>query len=296
MRKSVQDLGNNLKYYPPAGRLFVKGSNVCMIMEGLMKLLIGSLFLLILVNFIHSCKAYVRSNIFPAPGDISVPKIGNDELIEVRNSDRIAKGLLSKKGNKIVIIFHGNGSTIANEYKPSEYFYLNNFSILLVEYPGYGISKEYKVSEENIYADSEALIMHIMNKYHYEIKDIYLYGRSLGAAVAVEMAKRKLGSKLILITPFTSMVDAVAKSSSKEFAEKNVEDRFDNMEKAKNIVMPTLIIHGKNDKLVPYEMGVSLSKEFKNCRFITMDTDEHRNIYNYFQSNNWKEIADFLMQ
>jgi uncharacterized protein len=250
--------------------------------------------LLIIIVLLSNCKSYIRSRIFPAPDDITIPKIGNDKLLEINNSNRVAKGLLIKNNEKIIVIFHGNGSTINNEIKAAKIFCNNNYSVLLVEYPGYGISNKYQVSEENIYSDSEILIKYLQEKLKYTNENIILYGRSLGAGVAVEMAKRKYGSKLVLLTPFTSIIDQVSGSLSKEFAEKNIDDKFDNLSKAKFIESPVLIVHGINDELVPYDMSVKLSREFRNSKIITIETKEHRYIYDVLNDKNWDDIINFI--
>jgi len=255
-------------------------------------LLTFSTILLLLLN----CKSFLRTKIFPVPDDISIPNILNSEIIEVKNENRITKGILIRNSDKIVVIFHGNGSTVNNELKAADVFIKNNISVLLVEYPGYGISKIYNVSEINIYSDSDKLINYIQHEYNFSINNTILYGRSLGAGVAVEMAKRNYGSKLILITPFTSTIDMTTGLLTKEFAEENIEDVFDNFGKARNIALPTLIIHGRNDELVPYDMSLKLVNEFKIGELITIDTKEHRFIYDTFNSENWDKIIDFVLK
>ncbi len=256
--------------------------------------IIKYLIILLLPLLLTNCKSYLKTRIFPVPDDVSIPKISDSILIEAKNEDRIVKGLYIKNSEKIIIIFHGNGSTINNEIKAADIFIKNKFSVLLVEFPGYGISKKFQVSEKNIYSDSEKLINNIKKEYNFLNDNIILFGRSLGAGVAVEMAKRNYGSKLILITPFTSIIDMTLGSLTKDFAEKNIEDKFDNFNKAKNIDIPTLILHGKNDELVPYDMSKKLLKEFKNGKLITLDTKEHRYIYDVISDEIWNSLIEFI--
>ena len=248
------------------------------------------------IVFLSGCKEYIRQNLFPAPKDQIIPEIGNDKLIEVQNEDRISKGLLSKSGDSLVVIYHGNGSLISNEVIAAKYFYENNFSVLLVEYPSYGISSKYEVSEDNIYSDAEALLNYLKQEKLFTNDNIYLLGRSLGCGVAVEMAKRGYGSKLVLITPFTSIPDMAKRNFPEKMVDKLIVDKFSNIDKAQDINLPVLIIHGDKDTTTPYEMSVRLSKEFPDAELITLDTDQHRNIYEVIDSDTWDKIKQFLIK
>lgn len=241
----------------------------------------------------------IRKMVFQAPpGDHPIPTIGNDELIELKNENRTVKGLLSKAGRFLVVIFHGNASTMNREITPASHFYSNNVSTLLVEYPGYGLSSQFEASENNIYSDSESIVKYVQKKYGYDHKNTFLYGRSLGSGVAVEMARRKLGSKLVLITPFTSM-PAVGQSLYPDVFSQHPElidmpDKFDNITKSKDIELPVFMVHGDKDPTVPYEMAVALSKSFVNARLITLKSAKHGDIYEDMDETTWKRMDDFL--
>ena len=67
---------------------------------------------------------------------------------------------------------------------------------------------------------------------------------------------------LILLSPFTSLKNAV-KSLLGSFPSILVRERFENIQTVKEIVCPTMIIHGQKDTVVPYEHSVELHA---NCR------------------------------
>ncbi|MDA8125191.1 MAG: alpha/beta hydrolase [Deltaproteobacteria bacterium] len=238
----------------------------------------------------------IRKQIFPAkPDDFAIPKIGNDELIELANGNRIVRGLLAKSGPSLMVLFHGNGSTINKEVVPARFFYSHHLSVLLVEYPGYGVSAEYEASESNLYSDSERLVKFVQQTYGFDNKSTFLYGRSLGSGVAVEMARKGMGSKLVLITPFTSMpAVATALDPANEAFIPFMLDKFDNISKSKEIELPVLMIHGDKDKTVPHEMAAALAKSFPDAELITLDSDKHGDIYQDIDEALWKRVENFI--
>ncbi|MFL5371317.1 MAG: alpha/beta hydrolase [Myxococcales bacterium] len=91
---------------------------------------------------------------------------------------------------------------------------------------------------------------------------LILEGQSLGTGVAVEMASRGFGDRLILISPFTSMADVAAVHFPWLPARLLVRDRFDSAAKAPRIGMPVLLVHGDGDEIVPASMSEELVRRF----------------------------------
>jgi|GEM_PF-6571440 len=222
------------------------------------------------------------------------PSIGNDIKIKIKNQSREVIGLLSKNGNKLVILFHGNGSIINDFEFIAKIFYKNGYSTLLIEYPGYGLSYKYKPTEKNIYSDCDIIINYVQNKYNYKKNNTYLFGWSLGAAVAVEMIKRKLGSKLIIVSAFTSAPDVAHEKYVKVLPYFFMIDRYSNKMKARFINEPVMIIHGTSDRLVPYKMSIKLNKLFPNSDLISIKNADHVNIFKFVNDKIWNKIFKFL--
>jgi len=86
-------------------------------------------------------------------------------------------------------------------------------------------------------------------------QNIILYGESLGTGVAVEIAQNKNYAGIILESPFTSMVNVGKKHYPFFPVRFLLKDKFESYKKITNILAPVLIMHGKVDKIVPYDMG-----------------------------------------
>lgn len=87
----------------------------------------------------------------------------------------------------------------------------------MVEYPGYGIYKEKKTTENGLYSDAIKVYQFLINTLDFKPDQIIVLGRSLGSGPAIFLASRRHIGALILISPFYSL-QAVAKNLGGYFA------------------------------------------------------------------------------
>ena len=137
----------------------------------------------------------------------------------------------SKSKNKpILIYFHGNSFDIGERAYRIKRYIDNQWSVLLVSWRGFSGNKG-KPSEANLYIDAEAIIGWIKKKKLNIKDDVVMYGESLGAAVALEMATRYAFKSVVLEAPFTSIADLAQKKFKIFPARYLVIDKFDNFSK-----------------------------------------------------------------
>jgi hypothetical protein len=148
---------------------------------------------------------------------------------------------------------------------------------VLVEYRGYGISKDGSPTESGLYADATA-VLDLLAQDGTGADRIVLVGISLGTGVAAEMALRGRGRRLVLISPFTSIPRLAAKIAPVLPMSVLVRDRFDTLAKAPSIAVPTLIIHGDRDDVVPYPMGVAVAAAIPGARMVTVAGGRHNDL------------------
>jgi len=144
-----------------------------------------------------------------------------------------------------------------------------------VEYPGYGAASAYRPSEAAIYEDAEAALQRLATELGVPREHTVLMGHSLGTGVAVEMARRGFGARLILVAPFTSIPDVGARMLPWVPVRWFVRDRFDNLGKALGVTLPVLVIHGTADDVVPFEMGQRLAAALPRAKLLVMDGAGH---------------------
>ena len=126
-------------------------------------------------------------------------------------------------------------------------------NFLIIAWRGFSGNKG-KPNELGLYRDAESAIKWLKFKGIIE-KNIILYGESLGTGVAVEIAQNKNYAGVILESPFTSMINMGKKYYPFFPVSILLKDKFESYKKINNIFVPVLIMHGKVDKIVPYDMG-----------------------------------------
>ena len=183
------------------------------------------------------------------------------------------------KQKKTLVFFHGNAGNLSNRiYKLN---LIKNFDInfLIVAYRGFSGNKGLP-TEEGLYQDARDVLKWI-NKQEIADKQIIIYGESLGTGVSIEVAQNKKYAGIILESPFTSMVDAGKHYYSYLPVSLLLKDRYESINKLKNIKIPILVMHGERDKIVPFYMGKKIfeqANEPKHSYF--PKEDDHMMEYN----------------
>ncbi|WP_325049856.1 alpha/beta hydrolase [Legionella septentrionalis] len=160
------------------------------------------------------------------------------------------------RNNPTILYFHGNAGHIGYRMPLVRQFISAGFGVLLLEYRGYG-GNAGTLSENNLYKDGRAGVKFLLQE-KIPLSRIVFYGESLGSGVAVQMAVEYHVCALLLQSPFTSLSD-VARHHYPWFPIK-LWDRFESLQKIKNLHMPLLILHGKQDQIVPFMQAKSLFK------------------------------------
>lgn len=228
-----------------------------------------------------ACSAY-RALLYPAPSDYpKVASSGASTLRTFRASDGVEVHALVWKasaGARTVVLFHGNGATIGGDTDVGEWLHARGMGVMLVEYRGYGISSPGKPTEDGLYADAAAALDGLSAD-GIPPSRIVLWGTSLGTGVASEMARRKKGASLVLVSPFTSIPKLAARFAPLLPVGLIIGDRFDTLARAADITVPTLVIHGTEDEIVPYDMGVRVAKAIAGARLITVPGGHHNDLF-----------------
>lgn len=239
-----------------------------------------------------SCRsAITRPLIFPAPNYKLDPQLPGGKLVVVEG-ERKAYAYYAKAGKKLVVFFHGNGEVMGSMQDVALTMLRAGASVLMVEYPGYGYAAQYKASEADIYADTAALLRAMRETYGHASEDTVLWGFSLGTGVAVEMAARKLGERLVLMAPLTS-VSAATRHHFFFAAAWLIGDDFNSKAKAPAIDYPVLIVHGERDSIIPLSMGKELAGLFPKAVLIPVPGADHNDLYEMIDNPTWQKIVTF---
>jgi len=156
------------------------------------------------------------------------------------------------------------------------------FSILAIDYRGFGQSEGDMPSEKQAYEDAQAAWNWLKTKQTDPAKRL-IYGHSLGGAVAIELATHvKVGEAAGLITEatFTSISDMV-KNSQWGFLPVSflITQRFESQRKIAKVKLPKLFIHGTADRIVPWRMSQALYEAAPEPkRLIKVEGAGHSNV------------------
>ena len=175
---------------------------------------------------------------------------------------------------KTILFFHGNAGSLDNRTYKLNHFKDLNVNFLIIAWRGFS-GNVGKPNEVGLYNDAASAIKWLKSKGVTE-KNIILYGESLGTGVAVEVAQNKNYAGVILESPFTSMVNIGKKHYPFFPVSLLLKDKFESYKKINNIFVPVLIMHGKVDKIVPYDMGKKMYELANEPKFFySQDYGDH---------------------
>jgi uncharacterized protein len=157
-----------------------------------------------------------------------------------------------KKSDKVVLVFHGNGGNISYNLDLAKGLLKYHFSVMLLDYRGYGKSKG-KPSEEGTYLDSQAAFDYLLTQKGYKPDDIILLGRSLGGPIAARLASISSPRALVLDSTFTSLKDIGSKVYPFLPVRRFFKFDYDTLSYIKRTDIPVLIIHSTEDDTIPFD-------------------------------------------
>ena len=194
-----------------------------------------------------------------------------------------------------VLVFHGNAGNISHRLDRVLLMQSKiHTGVLLFDYRGYGKS-EGRPDEQGTYRDGRAAYRYLTRDLGIQDDRVVLFGESLGAAVAVQLALERAGRALVLESAFTSLPDVGRVHYPFLPVAKLVRTRYDNLEKIPSIGMPILILHGQRDRTVPFEHGRRLYEAAKEPkRFFTIEGAGHNDTFIVGGDQYWKAWNEFL--
>ncbi len=160
--------------------------------------------------------------------------------------------------NKTLLWFHGNAGNNSSRSEEIALFRSHlDANLFLIDYRGFGRSRGVP-SEMGVYRDAHAALRHLSARDDVDPDAIAYFGQSLGAAVALELARHARPSALILEGAFTSIVDMARLTAPWIPARLLLRSRFASIDKIGGIEAPVLLLHGALDELVPAWMSEKL--------------------------------------
>lgn len=198
--------------------------------------------------------------IYLTPEDLAMAY--EDVWLEVGNGEKLHGWWLpaNYQTEKVLLYLHGNGGNVGDNLEHARRFQRLGFSVLLIDYRGYGRSQGNFPTEAQVYEDAGIAWDYLVETRQIKPQNIFFYGHSLGGAIAIDLAVKKPDiAGLIVQGTFTSMKDMVGvRKEYRFFPNLLVHQKFDSIDKVQELKMPVLVIHGTSDEIIPYTMSEEL--------------------------------------
>lgn len=232
------------------------------------------------MTIVISCESgAVRRFIYPAPAWDESTDL---ELTEVTSSASDPTYVLHSQveGSRSTVVYlHGNGSDLASISPLAGLFAGEGIDFAAIEYPGYGPARAQRTTERSILDAARRGLDHLADA-GVEHERTVLVGESLGSAVAARLAHEGRGDRLVLVSPFTSMTEMYRRILRlRVLPSRLVPDRYETDALAAEIDVPTLLVHGSRDTLVPPAMSERLADAIPDARRVLVDDRDHNTLW-----------------
>lgn len=232
---------------------------------------------LLLVGFVYlrqdSMVYYPTKDIEGTPSDIGLKY--EEITLKTKDSVNLSAWYVPARDERGVVLFcHGNAGNISHRLDSIRIFHDLGLSVLIFDYRSYGRS-EGSPTEGGTYLDAESAWDYLVNVKGARPEKIILFGRSMGSAVAVELALRHPAAGIIIESGFKSIPALGAKFFPYLPIRLISRFQYSTIDKVSRINMPKLFIHSPQDEMIPYEHGAALFEKAKEPKEFLQITGGH---------------------
>jgi len=228
------------------------------------------------------------------PADYSWSDSG---IVRLGKRQDIAAFAVGDFSDLCLIFCHGNGETAISERYWFEKLSENGISVICPDYRGYGLSSG-PLSEHGCYEAAHAAYEWLSKTKKVPASRIAVLGYSLGSAVAVELAVSVQLMSMILQAPFLGGAELrpIWERRRGDSISKECEKSFPTFERLPSIYVPTLVIHGVADSIIPFEHGKIVFKRLASTdkMFIPVEDGGHCNFQFFLGEKYVSTLVDFL--
>jgi hypothetical protein len=195
---------------------------------------------------------YFPETVHTTPAQAGLPEAEETTLTTADGEHLVAWHAAPREDRPVILYFHGNGGALRYRAERFRKLLRDGIGLIGVEYRGFGGSSGIP-SEAGLIADGEAAYAFAAARY--PVERLVIWGESLGTAVAVAVAAEKPIGRLILEAPFTSAAAVAAARYWYMPVSLLMKDQYRSDERIGKITAPVLILHGAQDRIIPFVMG-----------------------------------------
>lgn len=195
----------------------------------------------------------------------------------------------------VLLYLHHNAVNIGANVTQAEDFHKLGYSVLLIDYRGFGLSEGKFPSESQVYQDAQVAWNYLTQKQQIPPNKIFIYGHSMGGAIAIDLAvKQPKAAGLITHNAFTSLRDMTKRFGIFWLFPVDIilNQKFNSLQKISSLQMPVLFIHGTRDPQIPAQMSQTLfNAAMKPKRLLLISEAGHDN---NMDKQNLQRVGNFM--
>lgn len=174
-----------------------------------------------------------------------------------------------------LVFLHGNGDSAATVADVGSLFAAAGFDTFVAEFRGYGGCPG-DPSEAGWRRDARAAVRVASERTGVAPADLVLVGQSLGTGVAAALAAEGVGRTVVLLSPYTSILELAGQRAPAPLAWLAVRDVFDSRARLLAARQPVLVLHGTSDTVIGFEHGAALVEALgARARLVRLEGCDH---------------------
>lgn len=237
---------------------------------------------------------------YPRKDFTKAPPNARDYFIPVEENVSIScRFYVHGQGSPSILYFHGNGEVVSDHDYIAPFYNELGINLFVADYRGYGASGG-APSLSTTVSDASAIFQafaQILKRENFS-NSLYVMGRSLGSISAVEIAHRYQGQLrgLIIESGFATFGNLLFHLGLNAGSFAMVNSEFPNLAKVRAINVPTLIIHGENDHLIPVTEAQALfdNTAARHKKLLIIPGADHNDILWVGRESYFQSIREFV--
>lgn len=178
----------------------------------------------------------------------------------------------------VVFFLHGNGGNLDGWFVNADFYRAANYDLFMIDYRGYGKSSGRITSEAQLRDDVQRAWQQIAPRY--AGKRIVIYGRSLGTALAAQLAARLQPDLTVLVSPYISM-RALAAEHYPWVPAALLRYRLDTQAALQSLRTPLLLVHGTRDAVIAPAHAAALQRSVPQAQLLWVDGAAHNDVQEF---------------
>lgn len=237
---------------------------------------------------------YPSTQLYAVPSDLGM----EFEDVGLQTEDGIALHgwyIPAPGARKTLLFLHGNAGNISHRGDSIRIFHDLGLNVFIFDYRGYGRSKGHP-SEAGLYRDAWSAWSYLTQQRGAHADDILIFGRSLGGAVAAELAARVRPAGVIIESGFSSAADASRLIHPLLSRIVLLRYRFPAADHLAKASAPVLVLHSPDDQLLPIELGRRLFERAPEPKRFVALSGGHNDGFLQSMPGYARELERFLTQ